>query len=339
MQKELRYTAQVCRVRPYYSMSHPMFADFWRRASRLPEAADAAIADNCRFDERTNAQRWQALAQYLPPALPLDALTMGDWAEAECIHRENRITVPSLSIPDTFLDINRPAWLTELAEEQILVRLESLDWLLKDIWHTDLPALTKLCQHAVGDSLHTLQNYLDDWNALRDNRPSFAAFFNEVREQAEHADWPHQLRDRLGLGHYSPDAGDTIPVALMRYSLQDVLNAQEQQKWPAACALPGALDNCMHEYYFPAPAGHAYGATLHLAPEQADCLSAEILHCRIHYQVKHLWKLGHISRPHALSGHGDPRDQRLRAARDLHLLQLRIDCERDDFGEDMAGRT
>lgn len=341
MQKELRYTAQVCRVRPYYSMSHPMFADFWRRASRLPEAADAAIADNCRFDERTDTQRWQALAQYLPPALPLDALTMEDWAEAECIHRKKRITVPSLSIPDTFLDINRPAWLTAPDPKLILVRVESLVKPL-NIWglsYHELDQMLKEAKKPTSGSTKTLMENMKTWNRQRDNRPCFSAFLSDVQAEADHPDWPHQLRDRLGLGHYSPEPGAKIPVALMRYSIKDVLHAQKSRGLATACALPGALDDGMHEYFFPTPVAHPFGATLHLNSTQADCLSAEILHCRIDYQAKHLWKLGYIELPHALASDSANRDECLRKARDVHLGALRKQYNCADFGENMVGRV
>ena len=145
-------------------------------------------------------------------------------------------------------------------------------------------------------------------------------------------DWPHALRDRLGLGHYGATDGAPMPIALMRYSLEDVLAAQEP---PAACAvaLPTVLDGGMHEFFFPAPRDHAYGATVHLVPVQADTLTAEVVHCRIEYEQRHIYRLGEISRPAQLD------DAQLREARDLHLYALREACGRDDFGEPLEGRT
>ena len=58
-----------------------------------------------------------------------------------------------------------------------------------------------------------LDQFLLNWNQQRDNRPAFAAFYDEVQTECESDDWPHLLRDRLGLGFY-PDSA-RCPVALM----------------------------------------------------------------------------------------------------------------------------
>jgi hypothetical protein len=95
----------------------------------------------------------------------------------------------------------------------------------------------------------------------------------------------------------------------------------------------------MHEYFFPVPKENSFGATLHLEPGKADLLTAEIIHCRIDYQVKHLWKLGWIVKPHVLEKRDADTQTNLRSARDLHLTQLRIDSGREDFAEEMVGRS
>ena len=119
----------------------------------------------------------------------------------------------------------------------------------------------------------------------------------------------------------------------MRYSLEEVLSASARHDLPVACALPTVLDGGMHEFFFPVPREHPYGATLHLSSDQAEILTAEIVHCRIDYERKHLWRLGEITRPHQLRGN------ELREARDLHLLALQEECGREDFGEPFEGRT
>ncbi len=314
---------------------------FLMQLSRSLNGVEAAVADNCRFDERADLQRWEAFAGELPSS-DYENLTWDDWAEADALHRQKRLTVPSTSIPDALLEINKPAWLNGLAPGQTLVRLEALEWPLAKLWNMDFEKFGELHRAAKStpDSAALLSQLLGDWNRQRDNRPLFAAFLDEINDDLESNDWPHQMRDRLGLGHYSPSPGDKIPVALMRYSLGEVLEFQVAHKLPAACALPTTLDGGMHEYFFPVPKEHPYGATLHLAPGKADILAAEIIHCRIDYQVKHLWKLGWIDKPHALiAGDKATRFKNLRTARDLHLMQLRIDGERDDFAEEMEGRS
>ena len=311
---------------------------FLTQLSRSSSVVEAAVADNCRFDERADQKRWEAFAQCLPTD-DYSTISWGDWAEANKLHTEKRLTVPSTSTPDALLEINQPAWL-DLVPEQTLIRLEALEWPLT-LWNIDFAKLFALFEahknHA--DSRSTLGQLLKEWNSQRDNRPLFAAFLDEIKCEADADDWPHQLRDRLGLGHYPPEDREKIPVALMRYSLQEVLETQAAGNLPAACALPTALDGGMHEYFFPVPKENPYGATLHLKPEKADLLTAEIIHCRIDYQIKHLWNLGWIENPHVFIKRDHVTQTNLRKARDLHLMQLRIESRREDFAEEMADRS
>jgi hypothetical protein len=319
---------------------------FLQKLSRSQFATEAAVADNCRFDERAAQKRWDALASLLPNGIH-SSLGYEEWSEAADLHGRKRVNVPSASIPDAFLDINQPAWLNNLVPDQELVRLEALDWPLASVWNISIDELRALHTAPAAkqpDAAQTLTRMINDWNRQRDNRPIFAAFLDEVQAEADDPNWSHRLRDRLGLGHYSPNHGTRIPVALMRYTLQEVLNAQKAKGLAAACALPTALDGGMHEYFFPVPKQHPYGATLHLERDKGDVLAAEIIHCRIDYQSKHLWKLGWIDRPHFFAGAHDvasqaARDARLKDARDLHLTQLRIEAGCNDFAEEMVGRS
>lgn len=108
-------------------------------------------------------------------------------------------------------------------------------------------------------------------------RPArLVAFYDEVKQEADDVDWPHALRDRLGLGHYGLVGGAPLAVALMRYPLADVFSAPANQQGSAACAMPTVLDNGMHEFFFPVPREHPYGATVHLSLDSADTLTAEL---------------------------------------------------------------
>ena len=243
-------------------------------------------------------------------------------AEANQLYLERYCSVPSLSVPDAFLDDR----LASLSDNQSLVRIEALARENSDLDR----GLTR--QRADdGDGAGARRSHLlRRWNRAG-ARPAFAAFCDEVQKESDDADWPHALRDRLGLGHYGGRA--ELPVALMRYSLADVFSAQASRQLSAACALPTVLDGGMHEFFFPVPREHLYGATVHLLPGLADTLTAEIVHCRIDYQRTHLYRLGTITQPHQLT------DNQLRDARDLHLLALQVDCGRADFGEPLKGRT
>ena len=313
------------------------YGGFLRRCSRSHDTIEAAGADNCRFDERAGVDRWQRFEDLLS-VLVADRGAVGwqDWTEANRLHQDRYCNVPRPSVPDAFLDINRGAWLDALSDNQTLVRIEALNRPLQNSG-LDLDGLNDLLQRADGgdgDAGRAVHSFFDAWNQRRDARPAFAAFYDEVQQESDEDDWPHALRDRLGLGHYGRPGGAPLPVALMRYSLADVCSAQARQRLSTACALPTVLDGGMHQFFFPVPREHPYGATVHLQPDRADTLTAEIVHCRIDYRREHLYRLGTITRPHGLDD-----GRRLRVARDLHLLALQMESGRDDFGEAFEGRT
>ena len=312
------------------------YDDFLRRCSRSRDTIEAAVADNCRFDERAGDGRWQRFEALLSERIASRGeVGWQDWADANRLHLERYCNVPRPSVPDAFLDINRSAWLGGLSDNQTLVRIEALNRPLQASG-LELDRLDDLLQQADrgdDDAGRTVQSFFEAWNQRRDARPAFAAFYDEVQQELDDDDWPHALRDRLGLGHYGHAGGAPLPVALMCYSLADVYSARAQQQPSSACALPTVLDGGMHEFFFPVPREHPYGATVHLLPGRADTLTAEIVHCRIDYRREHLYRLGTITRPHRLD------DIQLREARDLHLLALQDACGREDFGETFEGRT
>ena len=89
--------------------------DFLRRQSRSADTIIAAVADNCRFDERAGAARWQRFDAMLSElAADPGTIHWKDCAESNQSHLERYCNVPSLSVPDAFLGINQAAWLDEL---------------------------------------------------------------------------------------------------------------------------------------------------------------------------------------------------------------------------------
>ena len=312
--------------------------EFLFQQSRSADAVTASIADNCRFDERAGNARWQRFNAILAATVPHGReIEWGDWSEADRQHTERYCHVPSVSVPDAFLAINRRAWLGDVSPRQSVVRLEVLNRPLS-AQNLDMSGLQDLLRRFDGnahdaDAHAAVRGFFRTWNGRRDARPSFVAFYDEVKEEAEADDWPHKLRDRLGLGHLGRSDGAPVPVALMRYSLETVLSVPLDHTQQTACALPAVLDGAMDEFFFSVPRECSYGATLHLAPDHADVLTAEIVHRRFDYAREHLWRLGWITRAQPLS------DGELRVSRDFHLLQLRESAERQDFGEMFEGRV
>jgi hypothetical protein len=309
---------------------------FLKAQSRSPSVIERAVADNCRFDERASAERWNVFEGELAKrAVDPAAIDWRDWGEANKEQVRARVEVPTGSVPDAFLDINRGAWLPRVVGGQRVVRLETLTRPLKEKRLT-LAQLEDLLKRGDSgrdaDARAAVEGFFETWNRIRDARPAFCVPRHEVGPEIDGNDWPHALRDRLGLGHYGLLGGAPIDVALMAYDMSDVIASQRAARIPTACALPTPLDGGMHQFFFPVPREHPFGATMHLAPGRSDTLTAEWLHCRIEYERKHLAKVGRIELPHGVDDHG------LVEARDLHLLSLQVECNRPDFGEPLKGR-
>ena len=189
---------------------------FLRRYSRSRITVEAAVADNCRFDERAGPDRWRRFDSVLSDLVADPAeIDWEDWTEANRLHLDGYCNVPSVSVPDTFLQINQSAWLDSLSDNQSLVRIESLVRALTNS-NLDIDNLKELLHQADngdGDADRAVRSFFDDWNWRRDARPAFAAFYDEVQQEADDDDWPHALRDRLGLGHYGYVVGAELPVA------------------------------------------------------------------------------------------------------------------------------
>lgn len=315
----------------------PIQPDFLLQHSRSDDADVASVADNCRFDERASAERWRRFDELLDATVPNGAIAWEDWSATAKHHVERFCQVPSSSIPEAFLRVNSGAWLTEIAPGQSVVRLETISrpldamgWTLEDL--QDMADRTDANSHD-GDAHAAMRIFFDTWNRRRDARPSFVAFYDEVEEEAGGEDWGHALRDRLGLGHLGQSGGPRLPIALMRYPLERATRERTGPPDKAACALPTVLDGGMHEFFFSVPRQSTYGATLHLDPDRADVLTAEIVHQRFDYSREHVWRLGYINDARPLQ------DDDLRVSRDLHLLELREETNRPDFGELLENRA
>ncbi len=166
----------------------------------------------------------------------------------------------------------------------------------------------------------------------------FATFLNDFGGDLTalvKTDWPHLLRDRLGLTHWPSTAGKPLPVALLCYTLNEVRQSRAmatKKGAVASFARPTVLDGEMSAAFIPAPllpGGESYGYTLDLAnPAISDAFTPELLTFPIDYQPKHLKALGFISKPHALQG-----DQALLATRNRHVQGLQALPGGENFGE------
>ncbi len=308
-----------------------------------------ARAHNFIYDERVPEARERAYHHHLALAS----------ASAETLRQRHNNYIEerlhTTSIPPTFLPENSGALIESLAAGQDLVRIEIIDDLLKgmvgeEAGVTDLESAFKLFesqfnvyrQAIAGQLQHRnaqdfLQDWLEEWNDnMRDSRPAFAAFEDEVADLIEKGDWAPLMRSRLGLAHVKPDAKGNAPyIALMKYSSAEVMAAfRSMSKLGARApfAIPTVLDSRIWEYFFPAPIdpnrshGESYGRAMPLEPaaEEGELL-AELLHVKLDYKPGHIQKLFRMDT--------DIPTFTVRELRNTHLDVLRMESERYDFGE------
>lgn len=163
----------------------------------------------------------------------------------------------------------------------------------------------------LGDVLFRWQEYLD-------NRPTFAAFWDDAQSilADPQSGWAEEIRDRLGLAHLDPisrRAGAEIYVIVFRYPVR--LIPRGERAGTRLLLRPTVLDGGLSEAFCTAPAGSGVGCTVDLAGRN-DRAWQEVIHPSIEMRPEHVWAAGTIKTraPEDLS---DPRA--------LHLIKL---CER-----------
>ena len=127
---------------------------FVRRYSRSRITVEAAVADNCRFDERAGPDRWRRFDSLLSDLVADPAeIDWEDWTDANQLHLDGYCNVPSVSVPDTFLQINQGAWLDSLSDNQSLVRIEAL---ARPLQSSDLDLGVESTPRCAADVCHIL---------------------------------------------------------------------------------------------------------------------------------------------------------------------------------------
>lgn len=245
-------------------------------------------------------------------------------------------------ISESFMAVNSLAHLKEELDNTILLRLESLDSLVNNallgpaigeaFWLRFFNSQKDLRKDKLSGADEKLRSeFVDQWNARRvQARPMFATFLNEFGGDLTDfvkTDWPHLLRDRLGLTHWPSTPGKPVPVALICYTLDEVRQARltaTKKGAVASFSRPTVLDTEMSAAFIPAPLlakGESYGYTMDLGHTGVPTeFTPELLTFPIEYQPKHIKALGFISRAHALQTDGAVLDARNRHVRGLQGL-------------------
>lgn len=282
-----------------------------------------------------------------------DAPNHGEWKAEHKDYLSSFVQVPK-DLPrsaECFMAVNQQAHLDEQLDNTYLIRLESFGHLLghplvgdvaEQFWERFFKSqkdLRKLSLSGADEALRT--SFAMHWNEQRTQaRPLFAAFLNEFGGSLDalvKQDWPHLLRNRLGLIHWPSTPGKALPVALMCYSVDDVRQARKtasKKGAVASLARPTVLDAEFSAAFVPAPlvqGGGCFGHTLDLAASTVPVeFTAELLTYSIDYLPTHIKALGFISDVHGLD------DGAMFAARNRHVQGLKALPGYASFGEVLA---
>ena len=310
---------------------------------------DRAVLENFLIEERVQPSRLRAFAA---------AIGAGPWSDVAAfievhrnlyLHKRIDLDHREPGVPDTFDDgLNGGNFWPGIEENLALYRLEAVSFAVEKVGvdETELehwvvernrPGATA-AQIKSADTV--LERMCESWNSGRHRRAAFATTEPEIEHllQDPGGDWPHALRDHLGLGHLSPQpAREPIKVLLMRYTVKEVRKAAIQAGHGGFC-IPTVLDGPINPYFFPTPlpsatapaAPQRCGRALNLraSATQSDyAMGLELIHSFVNYRPEHLVRWGMVSRPLAID---------LLTLRSFHLDWLRLETSRDDFGCDLS---
>jgi hypothetical protein len=291
------------------------------RSSR--SAPDHAVGDNFAFEERVCDARRNAFEA--------DGPTKSELLPLLADHFRLRVQGALRShIPVTFTAVNEDAiYKPDVEVNQKVVRLECIDDVLRKIGRSfaDIEEATRPGRRDNG----VITQLLDQFALYPGARPAFIAFKSEVASDLGETDWLLRLRNRLGLGHYSPMPGQRQRFALMEYLVKDVIaewRPLEARGAQRAFAFPTVLESQGSPHFFPSPRALPSSFTVDLAGAGQPSIR-EMLHIRITYMADHLVKVGELV--------GALAPFQLGPVRDGHLEQLRRDSGRVDFGGPMSG--
>ncbi len=188
--------------------------DAWAASADLRERAEG---HNIAFEEQLDRHRMDAFERSVKRPCTNHMELRRQLSDFVTTYME----VATPHVPATFRSSNSGASMGPISPEQKLVRIDNITRHLANsgLTLTDLAESHSSTDPAVSAKLEV---FLDQWNLVRDNRPMFAAFKDQLLPEIDDAAWPHKLRDRLGLAHYGAGGGP-LSVALTEYTVDEVL--------------------------------------------------------------------------------------------------------------------
>lgn len=309
---------------------------------RLPDVEGRAARQNFLLDKRPTPQRLEGHEAFIRKAMaekPRRKTLQGNVGHKRYVEgrMDRAVGEPA---PETFDPVlNAGAMMPTPQSNYRLVRVEMLDWMFDSLENPRMHGLSaanfleEWRAYDSGDNRSEaartkLEAFVDEWNENRHQRPMFAAFMRDVKDEADGNDWPEKLRCRLGLGHLYPAApSQPIVVAQLRYTVADVVKGLDPKE--PAFAFPTVLDGPTNPLFFPAPPGAPYGRAVRMK-DDPDCefLTAETLHRRFDFRLDQIHDIQVVKdRRPALD---------LKARRNQHLACLRKEARDPDFGWELT---
>lgn len=305
--------------------------DEWASASDI---RDRACAHNLQFDERLAGDR----GSFFETMVKKDPRVATDRLRRSAIDYYRDHVRVSRGIPHCFQALNAAAGIGHIAPELKLIRIEDLREPL-ELTAVEPGKLIAAHEKRNRPGRALLDWFLAQWNTGRDirrNPRSFSARKDQCFDEIASANWPEALRDKLGLDHLDGSVAGPIPVALMEFDVEEVL---DQARLDPAIAhsfcIPTALDGEPNSQFFPTPTvPHRtpgpldFGCPMALSViSKPEDLIAEVIHPRLIYKRDHITKIG-------LIGAGLPIVD-VAEMRNAHLWALRIESDRLDYGVEL----
>ncbi len=326
----------------------PAIAVLLNRLLRDEDPELRALAENFYYDERPAGSGIDLYNRLLSEG---EAATPSEWkdrhtdyfnAELDIHHQDQKISW-------TFRPENSIDWLRKVQGDLQLVRLENANWIC-DAAHVTFFELEEMVrkQHQGSEkekiaAQKSLRGVCERWNRVRKKRPAFCTTWAEVADILDEDDWAERLRDRMGLGHLTPEipfdgvGGESCKVVLMNYTVLEATHDSEYE----GLVVPTILDGEMGPHFFPAPvpgpeADASYGnggRTVNLTAVKGSNdyqFGCELLHPAMIYKPHHLLRTGVIDKPPGLE---------LERARGYHLPWIRLMLDRQDFAPGWEDET
>lgn len=253
------------------------------------------------------------------------------WNEVQAGSRIDGFSEKSPDCPDTF---RRDCQLTEFGESDedlFLVRLEEMrfvstqaSWDFEEASHLlrQVAENNRRGSAPAADQIADCKELLTRWQVASDNRPLFAAFWEETADvlTALAPAWADELRDRMGLAHYDAVARlSPIRVVAFRYPINRV--AKRSGSDQRLLVRPSVLDGSLNPAFYTGAPGSGVGSTVDLVTRE-DQPWQEVVHPAVYVRPSDVWAVGEI-----VTGLVEP----LERARSFHSLKVAVGSPNTDF--------